>query len=120
GGGGVAKSGGGVEGFWGGGNVTLGGDVSVAAGPVGRTASAAVTPVAAVYSYSRSQGLFAGVSVTGTVIATRDGANKKYYGRKVTPEEILSGHVKPPASADRLRTELEKFMPPASSSSAAG
>src|SRR4029453_3561625 len=82
-----------------GGKVTLGGDVSVAAGPVGRTPSAAVTPVAAVYSYSRSQGLFAGVSVTGTVIAARDGANKEYYGRKVTPEEILSGHVKPPASA---------------------
>lgn len=51
-------------------------DVGVAAGPVGRTASAAVTPVAAVYSYSRSQGLFAGVSVTGTVIATRDGATR--------------------------------------------
>jgi len=99
-----------VKAFARGGNVTLGGDVSVVAGPVGRTASAAVTPVAAVYSYSRSQGLFAGVSVTGTVIVTRDGANKEYYGRKVTPEDILSGHVKPPASADRLRKELEKFM----------
>src|SRR5262245_5629724 len=66
-----------VKEFSRGGNVTLGGDVSVAAGPVGRTASAAVTPVAAVYSYSRSQGLFAGVSVTGTVIATRAGAHKK-------------------------------------------
>jgi lipid-binding SYLF domain-containing protein len=75
----------------------------------------AVTPVAAVYSYSRSKGLFAGVSVTGTVIVTRDGANEKYYGRKVTPEQILSGHVKPPASADRLREELEKFMPTSSS-----
>jgi lipid-binding SYLF domain-containing protein len=98
-----------VKAFSRGGNVTLGGDVSVAAGPVGRTASAAVTPVAAVYSYSRSQGLFAGVSVTGTVIATRDGANKEYYGRKVTPEEILSGQVKPPASAHRLQNELAKF-----------
>ena len=98
-----------VKAFSRGGNVTLGGDVSVAAGPVGRTASAAVTPVAAVYSYSRSQGLFAGVSVTGTVIATRDGANEEYYGRKVSPEEILAGQVKPPASADRLRKELAKF-----------
>jgi lipid-binding SYLF domain-containing protein len=78
-------------------------------GPVGRTAAAAVMPVAAVYSYSRSKGLFAGVSVTGTVIATRDGANEKYYGRKVTPAEILSGHVKPPASAAKLRKELAKF-----------
>src|SRR5262249_30371444 len=68
----------GVKAFSRGGNVTLGGDLSVAAGPVGRTASAAVTPVAAIYSYSRSKGLFAGVSVTGTVIVTRDGANKEY------------------------------------------
>jgi SH3 domain-containing YSC84-like protein 1 len=98
-----------VKAFSRGGNVTLGGDVSVAAGPVGRTASVAVTPVAAIYSYSRSKGLFAGVSVTGTVIATRDGANEEYYGRKVTPEQILSGQVKPPASADRLRMELVKF-----------
>jgi lipid-binding SYLF domain-containing protein len=68
-----------------------------------------VTPVAAVYTYSRSQGLFAGISLEGEVIATRDSANEKYYGRKVTAEEILSGRVKPPASADRLRKELEKF-----------
>jgi SH3 domain-containing YSC84-like protein 1 len=98
-----------VKAFSRGGNVTLGGDVSVAAGPVGRTAAAAVTPVAAVYSYNRSQGLFAGVSVTGTVIVTRDGANKEYYGRKVTPAEILSGHVNPPASAHKLQEEPAKF-----------
>jgi lipid-binding SYLF domain-containing protein len=98
-----------VKAFSRGGNVTLGSDVSVAAGPVGRTVSAAVTPVAAVYSYSRSQGLFVGVSVTGTVIATRNRANEEYYGRKVTPEDILLGKVKPPASADRLSKELAKF-----------
>src|SRR5215468_4682619 len=98
-----------VKAFSRGGNVTLGGDVSVAAGPVGRTASVAVTPVAAVYSYSRSKGLFAGVAVTGTVLVARNRANQEYYGRKVTPEEILSGRVKPPANADRLREELAKF-----------
>jgi lipid-binding SYLF domain-containing protein len=98
-----------VKAFARGGNVTLGGELSVAAGPVGRTASAAVTPVAAVYSYSRSKGLFAGVAVTGTVIVTRDGANEDYYGRKVTPAEILASRVKPPPSADRLRMELAKF-----------
>jgi lipid-binding SYLF domain-containing protein len=43
------------------------------------------------------------------VIATRDGANKEYYGRKVTAEEILSGRVKPPASAHKLQEELAKF-----------
>jgi lipid-binding SYLF domain-containing protein len=98
-----------VRAFSHGGNVKLGADVSVAAGPVGRTVGAAVTPVAAVYTYSRSQGLFAGVSLEGTVIATRDGANEDYYGRAVTPEEILSGRVKAPASAERLRRELGKF-----------
>ena len=98
-----------VKAFARGGNVTLGGDLSVAAGPVGRTASLAVTPAAAIYSYSRSKGLFAGVSVTGTVIVTRNGANEQYYGRKVTPAEILSGRMKPPAGADKLRMELAKF-----------
>ena len=63
----------------------------------GRTAEADVTPVAAVYAYSRSQGLFAGVSLEGTVIAARDDTNAEYYGRSVTPGQILSGKVKVPA-----------------------
>ena len=91
-------------------NVTLGGDISVAAGPIGRTASAAVTPVAAIYTYSRSQGLFAGVSLEGTVIGTRNDANAEYYGRQVTPEEILSGKVPPPPAASRLVQVLTKQM----------
>src|SRR5215469_16622267 len=98
-----------VKAFARGGNVTLGGDLSVAAGPVGRTASVAVTPVAAIYSYSRSKGLFAGFSVNGTMIVTRNGANEEYYGRKVTPAEIFSGRVKAPPSAEKLRMELAKF-----------
>ena len=83
-------------------NVTLGGNISVAAGPLGRTAEAAITPIAAVYTYSRSQGLYAGVSLQGTVIGTRNDANAEYYGRPVTPEEILSGKVPPPSGAMRL------------------
>ena len=83
-------------------NVTLGGDISVAAGPIGRTASVAVTPVAAIYTYSRSQGAFAGISLEGTVIGTRNDANTEYYGRPMTPEEILSGKVPPPRGAMRL------------------
>src|SRR6266571_541697 len=83
-------------------NVTLGGDISVAAGPIGRSAEAAVTPVAAIYTYSRSQGLFAGVSLEGTVIGTRNDANAEYYGRRVTPEEILSGRIPSPPGATRL------------------
>jgi lipid-binding SYLF domain-containing protein len=91
------------------GNVQLGADLSVAAGPLGRSAEASVTPVAAVYSYSRSQGLFAGVSLEGTVIAARDDANTEYYGRRVTGEQILSGKVKPPSGAKVLERVLEKF-----------
>jgi lipid-binding SYLF domain-containing protein len=83
-------------------NITLGGDISVAAGPIGRHVEAGVTPVAAIYTYSRSQGLFAGISLEGTVIGTRNDANAAYYGRSVTPEEILSGKVSPPPGAKRL------------------
>src|SRR5262249_15563745 len=60
-----------VRAFSRGGNVTIGGDVSAAAGPVGRTASGAVTPAAAVYTYSKSKGLFAGASLEGAVIGTQ-------------------------------------------------
>src|SRR5215468_8134392 len=91
-------------------NVTLGGDISVAAGPIGRTAAAAITPVAAIYTYSRSQGLFAGVSLQGTVIGVRNDANVEYYGRRVTPEEILSGKVPPPSGATRLVQVLTHQM----------
>ena len=89
-------------------NITLGGDISVAAGPIGRNAEAAITPIAAVYTYSRSQGLFAGVSLEGTVIGTRNDANAEYYGRRVIPEEILSGKVPPPSGATRLVQVLRR------------
>jgi len=91
-------------------NVTLGGDISVAAGPLGRNAEAGITPLAAIYTYSRSQGLFAGVSLEGTVIGTRNDANAEYYGRRVTPEEILSGKVPPPSGATRLVQVLTRQM----------
>jgi lipid-binding SYLF domain-containing protein len=98
-----------VRAFSQGGNVQFGGNVSVAAGPVGRTVEAGVTPVAAVYSYSRSQGLFGGMSFEGTVIATRDEANANYYGRSVTPGQILSGKVKVPAGAKKLQKALARY-----------
>ncbi len=91
------------------GNVQLGADVSVAAGPIGRTVEAGVTPVAAVYTYSRSQGLFGGVSLEGTVVGTRNETNAKYYGRKVTPAQILSGRVKVPAGARKLQKVLSRY-----------
>lgn len=91
------------------GNLTLGGDISVAAGPVGRTAEASVTPMAAVYTYSRSQGLFAGVSLQGTVLGSRDERNAKYYGKPVTPSDILSGKVKAPAGVKSLQRVLSRY-----------
>lgn len=87
-------------------NVTLGGDVSVAAGPLGRTAEAGVAPKAAIYTYSRSKGLFAGASVEGTLVATLKASNDKYYRRPVTAYEILHGRVKPPPYAASLRAAL--------------
>ncbi len=98
-----------VDAFARGGNVSFGGALSAAAGPVGRTAGASVMPVAAVYTYSRSQGLFAGVSIEGTVIAARDEANREYYGRDLTPKEILSGAVEAPKGTARLHAALGKL-----------
>jgi len=98
-----------VEAFAHGGNVSIGGTLSAAAGPVGRTAGANVMPVAAIYTYSRSQGLFAGVAVEGMVLVTRDEANEKYYGRKVTPKQILAGEVKPPPGANKLSRALGRY-----------
>lgn len=88
------------------GNVTLGVDASVAAGPVGRNAQASVTPTAAIYSYSRSKGLFAGASIEGAVIATQKTANARYYGRPVRANDILTGRVAVPARTRVLRAAL--------------
>lgn len=75
------------------GKITLGGDASAAAGPVGRSATAAtsVTFDAEIYSYSRAQGLFAGVSLEGSVLFIRDSANERFYGKRgVKASDILS------------------------------
>jgi lipid-binding SYLF domain-containing protein len=88
------------------GNVTLGADASAAAGPVGRDAQVGVTPTAAIYTYSRSKGLFAGASLEGAVIATQKTANARYYGRPVTATDILSGRVPAPPKARVLHAAL--------------
>lgn len=87
-------------------NVQLGGALSVAAGPVGRSAEAGVTPRAAVYAYSRSQGLFAGVSLEGTVVGTDKKANQRYYGSNAGASSILAGRVRKPASSGPLMSSL--------------
>jgi SH3 domain-containing YSC84-like protein 1 len=95
-----------IRAFSKGGNVTLGADASVAAGPVGRAAEADVTPRAAIYTYSKTKGLFIGASLEGAVIGTRTKANEHYYGRPVTAYDILHGRVAAPAGAGNFRTSL--------------
>ncbi|MEP7015332.1 MAG: YSC84-related protein [Verrucomicrobiota bacterium] len=97
-----------VRAFSRGGNVTLGADASIAAGPVGRTAEAGITRAAAIYAYSRSKGLFAGISLEGAVIATQSAANARYYGQQVKARQILQGDVPPPTSAGTLRASLAR------------
>ena len=85
----------GIEGI-NGGKMTLGADASVAAGPLGRTASAATDPTfkAEVYSYSRSRGVFAGLALDGTVISIDDDANERFYKKiDVAAGDILNGSV---------------------------
>ena len=91
------------------GNVKLGADVSAAAGPVGRDLQADVTTTAAVYTYSRSKGLFAGVSLEGAIIGTQKTANDRYYGRPVGARSILTGRVAPPGGAGRLLDILNRY-----------
>jgi lipid-binding SYLF domain-containing protein len=94
--------------------VKLGGDASVAAGPVGRDAAAATDIVlkAEILSYSRAQGLFAGVSLEGSTLRSDDGANKTLYGKELSAKEIVrEGKVTTPASAKGLLSILRAASP---------
>jgi lipid-binding SYLF domain-containing protein len=81
--------------------VKLGGDASVAAGPVGRTASAEsdVALRAEILSYSRARGAFAGVSLEGSTVRPDNDANRKIYGEKLSARDIVLRHETPPPSA---------------------
>jgi len=94
--------------------VKLGADASVAAGPVGRTASAETdaTLRADILSYSRARGAFTGVALEGSTIRPDNGANKQIYGQEVPARQIvLSGHVAAPLSAQRLISTLDSRTP---------
>jgi lipid-binding SYLF domain-containing protein len=98
-----------LDGFLKGRKFTLGADAAVAAGPVGRQAEAGTDPTlqAEILSYSRSRGLFAGVSLEGSVIEADVAGNATYYRLPtVTPELIISGQVLTPVSAIKLREQL--------------
>src|SRR6202158_3739203 len=94
--------------------VKLGGDASAAAGPKGRTAEGATDVVmnAEILSYSRTKGLFAGISLEGSTLRSDGSANEKLYGRKLTAKEIIRlGKVKTPACAQELVVLLDKKSP---------
>ncbi|KAI5866170.1 DUF500-domain-containing protein [Durotheca rogersii] len=92
------------------GSITLGGNVSIAAGPVGRNAEAAgaasLRSVAGIFSYSKTKGLFAGVSLEGSAIVERRDANEKLYGQRWTAQQLLTGSVRPPPQAAPLMSIL--------------
>src|SRR5579871_450680 len=94
--------------------VKLGADASVAAGPVGRDASADTDAYlrSEVLSYSRSRGLFAGISLEGSTLRPDDDATAEVYGRKLTAREIvLGGEIRTPASGRHLVAVLAKYAP---------
>jgi lipid-binding SYLF domain-containing protein len=89
----------------------VGGDASVAAGPVGRNATAAtdVALRAEILSYSRTRGVFAGVSLDGAVVQADKSGDRAMYGDGVDRHEILSGKVGVPASARNLIKSLDQY-----------
>jgi lipid-binding SYLF domain-containing protein len=94
--------------------VKLGGDASVAAGPKGRTAEAStdVTLRAEVLSYSRSRGLFAGISLAGATVRPDGDANERVYGRGVAAHDIIFGNrVRVPKEGRRMVDYLNKRTP---------
>jgi lipid-binding SYLF domain-containing protein len=96
------------------GKVKLGGDASVAAGPVGRNASAEtdVTLRSEILSYSRSRGLFAGISLEGSTIRPDNKANEQIYGQRLEAKQIvLSDQVRVPAAAEQLVSTLNNKTP---------
>lgn len=90
---------------------TLGGDATIAAGPVGRNAQAKTDAAmtAEILSYSRSRGVFAGVALEGGTLREDDSANKDLYGRALTNREILTGGVPAPEGASAFLSAIKSF-----------
>jgi SH3 domain-containing YSC84-like protein 1 len=93
--------------------VKLGADASAAAGPKGRTAEASTdaTLRAEVLSYSRSRGLFAGISLAGATVRPDNDANLRVYGREASASDIIFGKIKPTRGSQRLISYLNRRTP---------
>ena len=90
---------------------TLGGDASVAGGPVGRSASAQTDAMltAEILSWSRSRGVFAGVSLEGATLRNDLDENQAMYGKKMDNKQVLTGNLAVPASAQKFISALNKY-----------
>jgi lipid-binding SYLF domain-containing protein len=90
---------------------TLGADATAAAGPVGRSATAQtdVQMYAEILSWSRSRGLFAGVSLAGATLRQDADDNRAIYGRSIPPQEIVRGNAPVPAAVEKLPQMLNKY-----------
>ena len=108
-----------VSAFSGAASITLGANLSVALGPVGRSiegngAFTASGVAAACYAYSVSRGAFAGVALDGTVVFTRDRLNHVFYGHPASAKQLLSGRIAPPRAAEplyrALRTHTSEYV----------
>lgn len=94
--------------------VKLGGDVAAAAGPKGRSAAASTDAAmrAEILSYSRTQGLFAGISLEGSTLRADNDGNRRLYGKGVTAKDVvINSAIRPPASASLLLSTLNKKSP---------
>lgn len=87
---------------------TIGGDATAAAGPIGRGATAQTDALmhAEMLSYSRSRGLFAGISLEGATLRPDEESNRELYRHSITNRQILTGNVKTPAAAEKFRHAL--------------
>jgi lipid-binding SYLF domain-containing protein len=90
---------------------TLGGDASVAAGPVGRSTQAETDAAmtAEILTWSRSRGLFAGISLSGATLREDEDWNRDLYGHKVTNKEVITGGMATPAQGEGLIATLNKY-----------
>lgn len=91
------------------GNLTIGGTLSAAAGPIGTggAVQAAIAHPAPMFSYSRSKGLYAGMSLEGTALVERKDANKEFYGQAIPAKDLLEGKVPAPEAASAMYEVIE-------------
>ena len=96
---------------------TIGAEASAAVGPIGRDAAADTDVLmnAEIIAYSRARGIFAGVSLDGTVVQEDKEENEKLYGRPLRTREIIEGNVEPPPAARVFTSVLEQYAAPSRS-----